>query len=124
MRKDIDFNLTAHPLTGDLATKKDSSAIKQSLKNIVLTSFYERGFNVVFGTNLRQSLFDNITPLDIQTMKDLIAEGISNFEPDVELIEVHVQRGDDEHEIIATVIYTEFSNPNEQNVTVNLSRLR
>lgn len=124
MRKDVDFNFIPHPLTGDLATKKDSSAIKQSLRNIVLTSFYERGFNIEFGTNLRYSMFENISPLEAQTIRDLISEGIENFEPQVELIDVVVQQSSNEHELNVVVVYTEFNNPNEQVVSIDIQRLR
>lgn len=123
-RKDIDFNFVPHPLTGDLSTKKDSTAIKQSIRNIVLTSFYERGFNVEFGTNIRSSLFENITLLEAQTIRDLIVEGIRNFEPQVEAFEVNVGFGDTDHDILVTVLYTENNNPDEQSVQVRLEQLR
>lgn len=124
MRFDIDFNFGIHPLTGDLATKRSSGAIRQAIKNIVLTSFYERGFNIEFGTNLRSSLFENITQLTIQTMKDFIQEGIRNFEPHVELVDVVMQRGSNENTVYATIIYTEYNNPIEQSIIVELERLQ
>ena len=52
MRKDIDLNFRPHPLTGDLPVKTNQVAAAQALRSIVLTSFYERGFNVLFGTNV------------------------------------------------------------------------
>lgn len=124
MRKDIDFTFVPHPLTGDLSTKKDSSAIKQSMRNIVLTSFYERGFNVEFGTNLRSSLFENITPLEAQTIRQLISEGIENFEPQVELIDVVVQQNPDENTLNVVIVYTELNNPEEQTFQLDIRRLR
>ena len=39
---DLDMNFTPHPITGDLTIKKDTDAIKQSIKNIMLTNYYER----------------------------------------------------------------------------------
>lgn len=122
MRKDIDLSFLQHPLTGDLATKTDSSAIKQSLRNIVLTSFYERGFNIEFGTNIRDSLFDNITPLHMRTMGDLIKTSIRNFEPQVEVVEVNV--AETKGDVDITVVYTELNNPNEQTVIVSVNKLR
>ena len=123
MRKDIDFHFTPHPLTGDLTTKSRSSAINQALKNIVLTNYYERGFNIEVATNIRGSLFELFSPLDAQVLKDNINRAINNFEPMVELIDVYVDtRGD--HDIYATIIYTELNDPEPRNVEVLLDRLR
>jgi len=122
MRKDIDFSFLAHPMTGDLATKKSSAAIKQALKNIVLTNFYERGFNVEFGTNLRASLFEVFGPLDAQVMRDNIKKSIQNFEPSVELTNIYVEQN--ENTLDAVIYYTEHNNAQEQSLTVVLDRIR
>lgn len=123
IRKDIDFNFTAHPLTGDLSTKKDSSAIRQSLVNIALTNFYERGFFVEFGTNLRGSLFENVTPLELETLKQNIERAIKNFEPQVEIIQVLMDIRE-ENKIYAVVVYNEGNDPTNRKVEVDLRRLR
>lgn len=122
-RKDIDFNFTAHPLTGDLSTKKDSSAIRQSISNIVLTNFYERGFFVEFGTNLKASLFENISPLELETLKQNISRAIKNFEPQIELVQIlmEIRRN---NEIYAVVVYNENNDPSNKTVEVDLRRLR
>ena len=48
---DLDFNF-AKTATNDVARKFDSNAIRQSLRNIVLTNFYERPFRPSLGVNL------------------------------------------------------------------------
>lgn len=123
MSKDIDFNFAVHPLTGDLSIKKNSNAIKQSMKNLVMTSYYERGFNII-GGNVRSSLFENIGPLEIQTLKDMIIEVIENYEPRVEVSDVQVAYGDDENTILAQVIYTENNDPTDRTFEIELERLR
>lgn len=124
-RTDIDFNFRPHPLTGDIPLKRGSSAIIQSLKNIVLTSFYERGFNVVFGTSVRSSLFELYSALDLLTMKDYIKEAIRNFEPDVEVMDIVVTNAvEEDHSIDVTILYTEFHDPEVRSVEMKLSRIR
>ena len=54
---DLDMNFKAHPITGDLTIKKDSDAIKQSIKNIMLTNYYERPFKPSLGGGFRDLLF-------------------------------------------------------------------
>ena len=54
---DLDMNFTPHPITGDLTIKKDTDAIKQSIKNIMLTNYYERPFKPALGGGFRELLF-------------------------------------------------------------------
>lgn len=123
MRKDIDLSFKVHPLTGDLATKTGSSAIKQSLINLVRTNYYDRGMNVEVGTNIDASLFENITVLSAQTIRTSISNTIRNFEPNVELIDVEVIDSG-ANEIDVKIYYTELNNPVEQSVVISLSRVR
>lgn len=124
MRIDIDFNLTPHPLTGDLAIKRDKNALKQSIRNIVLTSYYERGFFVEFGTPIRASLFENVSPLEASTIKDNITTAIQNFEPQAELIDVFVEVENDTNEMFATVIYSKLNSIDPERLVIELQRIR
>jgi phage baseplate assembly protein W len=123
MRRDIDLSFKKHPLTGDLASKTGSSAIRQSLINLVRTNFYDRGFNVDVGTNLDAALFENITLMTAQQLKNNIENTIRNFEPNVELIDVEVidEGGND---LNVRIYYTELNDPNEQALSISLSKIR
>ena len=55
---DIDIMFTAHPISGDVTTKKDSDAVRRSVRNILLTNNYERPFKPNFGSNLTNRLFE------------------------------------------------------------------
>lgn len=123
MRRDIDLSFNRHPLTGDLATKSGSSAIRQSLINIIRTNYYDRGFNVELGTNIDAALFENHNNLTNQTLRENIANSIRNFEPQVELIAVNVV-SDGENELGVKIYYTELNNPNEQSLIIDLIRVR
>lgn len=123
MRRDIDLSFKMHPLTGDLATKTGSSAIRQSLINIVRTNFYDRGFNVEMGTNLDASMFDNIGLTTARQIHDNIQNAIRNFEPQVELIDVEV-RDSGGNDVAVRIYYTELNNPTTQTLVVDLSRIR
>lgn len=123
MRRDIDFSFKKHPLTGDISTKTDSSALKQSIRNIVLTNYYERGFNVELASNLNASLFENVGNLMLQQIRDNITNSLNNFEPDCELLDVEVIDNDD-NTITVTIYYNEFTNPDTQSISIELARLR
>lgn len=123
MRQDIDFSFKKHPLTGDIAIKKGSAALKQSIKNIVMTNYYERCFNVEVAGNLTAQLFENITVLTLQQIRDNISNALTNFEPDCDLIDVEIL-SDDDASITVRIYYHEFNNPDPKDLTVELSRLR
>ena len=56
--RDLDLSLTLHPIRGDIVPIKDDAAIKNSVKNLLITNFYERPFNDDIGANLRALLFE------------------------------------------------------------------
>lgn len=121
MRKDIDISFSVHPLTGDLATKSGVSAINQSLKNIVLTNFYERGYFVEFGTNVRSSLFENnVGDAFLQGIRENIIQAITNFEPQIEINNVQVYTEDAETTIVINIYYVVINTNEDQQLTINI----
>jgi phage baseplate assembly protein W len=119
-RKDIDLSFTTHPLTGDLATKSGVAAINQSLRNIVLTNFYERGYFVEYGTNVKSSLFENnVGDVFFQGIRQNVIRAIENFEPQVEIIEVEVFTPDDPNAITINIYYSVINTLEEQQLSIN-----
>jgi len=119
-RKDIDLSFTVHPLTGDLATKSGVAAINQSLRNIVLTNFYERGYFVEYGTNVKSSLFENnVGDVFFQGIRQNVIRAIENFEPQVEIIEVEVFTPDDPNAITINIYYSVINTLEEQQLSIN-----
>ena len=84
---DLDLDFLAHPTTGDVVKKTGLDAIKRSIRNLVLTNFYDRRFRSFIGSNATKILFDNINPFTATFLKDSIIEVITNFEPRVKLSE-------------------------------------
>jgi phage baseplate assembly protein W len=87
---DIDLNFTAHPVTKDIVRRFDESAVKASLKNLILTANYERPFHSEIGSPIRALLFEPMSPMLLASMKKAISDMIDNFEPRVELIDVSI----------------------------------
>ena len=122
-RFDIDMNFGVNPLTKDLIIKRGRNAIKQSLKNIVLTSFYDRGFNVEFGANVYKQLFETDSLLTAKVIQTDIVNSIKNFEPDVELVglpEVEISN----NTLLVNIRYVVFNTTDTQLLTVELHRVR
>lgn len=79
--------LTRNTFTGDINLKKDNTAIKESLKNIVLTINHERPFDVEFGTPASGSLFENPSDFGFY-VENAIATAITRYEPRIKLHKV------------------------------------
>ena len=88
---DLDLNFTPHPVTGDVGFKKDENAIKQAVKNLVLTQNFERPFHSEIGSSLRSLLFEPATPMTKEILRKTISDTITNFEPRVELLGVDIR---------------------------------
>lgn len=121
MRKDFSLSFKKHPVTKDLITVSGDDAVKQSLKNIVLTSYNERMRDPGFGSNVNAQLFENISVLTIQGIKDNIQRAIDIHEPDVDVISIYVHESEN-HNIDVMILFTVLNNPKEQSVSIPLAR--
>lgn len=102
---DIDLRFERHPVTGDIARKINDEAIKTSMKNLILTQFYERPFNSSLGSAVRSILFEPVTPMLGPTIKKTIEQVITNFEPRIDLESVDVTVLADEYRVDIKVYY-------------------
>jgi phage baseplate assembly protein W len=82
---DLDLDFISNPTTGDIVKKTGLDAIKRSIRNLVMTNFYDRPFRHNIGSSAQKILFDNINPFTAIYLKDAITEVINNFEPRVRL---------------------------------------
>ena len=83
--KDLSITFKKHPVTDDLVTVKDKSAVAQSIKGLLLTRRGERPFQPDLGSGLQNLLFE---PLDYGSgalIKKEIQETINAFEPRVQI---------------------------------------
>ena len=85
---DLDLNFTKHPVTKDVSKKVNENAIATAIRNLLLTSHYERPFNPDLGSNLKKFLFEPIDNVTTSLIQDSIFETIKNHEPRVTIEEV------------------------------------
>ncbi len=81
--KDLDLSLKIHPIRKDIIPLKDDNAIKNSIKNLLVSNFYERPFSVDKGANLRGLLFEPNDALTRIELRENIAQCIKKYEPRV-----------------------------------------
>jgi phage baseplate assembly protein W len=123
---DFQTNFTMHPIKKDLTKLVNEDAVKRSIKNIVMTNFYERRFRPRFGANIRKYLFENITPLTLRAIQSDITASIETFEPRANLIDVKVSSANDSNEVDIAITFTTINRlqPVIVTATVGLNRVR
>ena len=121
---DLDLNFTPHPVTGDVGFKVDENAIKQAVKNLVLTQNFERPFHSEIGSSLRSLLFEPATPMTKEILRKTISDTITNFEPRVELIDVEIRYKLDDTAVDVRVIFKIVNTFTPIDVNLTLERTR
>lgn len=106
-------NLDLHPLSGDLAKITNAESVKQSIKNLVLTSYGERLFNPTVGSNVYKTLFEPLNGFTLNDMQDHIVNTITFNEPRANLIEVVVSGVPNNDNAVAATIVFSLINTNE-----------
>jgi len=94
--KDIDLTF-AKTTSNDVAKRIDVNAVKQSIKNLLLTRPGERPFQPNLGSELYSILFEPMDAVTVETLKGVITTCIGNYEPRVKLQEVAVNPNYDEN---------------------------
>ena len=103
--KDISMSFQINPLSYDLITVKNETAIARSLRNLVLTNRGERFFDSNLGSRVNNLLFENLDDITASSVRSEIENVINNYEPRVELISVEVTPDYDSGELNAVVGY-------------------
>lgn len=103
--KDISLSFSRNPLTSDIFPLKNETAIARSVRNIVYTQFGEKFFNVPFGSDITNSLFENLDSISAGVIEDRIRVSIRDYEPRVRLIRVNVRPNFDNNEFNVTIVY-------------------
>lgn len=121
---DIDMHFIGHPITGELSRKLNREAVRQSVKSLILTDFYERPFKPDVGCNIRHHLFELFTPPVKQLMEETIRATIRNHEPRAEIIAVQVEDRPDQNSIMISVAFAIHNDPEPVIFDMLIERVR
>lgn len=103
---DLDLDFIAHPTTGDVIKKVGEDAIKRSIRNLVLTNYYDRPFNPGIGSNVNKLLFDQPSPILENIIKDNIKVVIESFEPRVNIRHISVRLDNDSNGFYVSLLFS------------------
>jgi len=120
-----DLDLTfARAANNDVFKKNDAAAVKQSVKNILLTNILEKPFLPDFGGNLNDFLFELSEDFDEEVIEDTVKRSIQVFEPRARIIEVVATLQPDINDVKVTVKFQVVNTSEEVVLNVSLARLR
>ena len=121
---DLDLNFKRNPITNDVVSKKGQNAIKQSIKNLVLTRIGEKLFNPIVGSYVYNLLFDNIVPETTIALQTSIEDVINTYEPRAIVNQVIVDPDPNNNGYLITLIKSFVNSPEPTAVEFFLERLR
>jgi len=121
---DLDLAFIAHPVTGNPTRKTNRDAVRQSVKSLILTDYYERPFKSDIGCSIRYYLFENWSPIIKQQMERAIIEVIENYEPRANILEVLVEDRSEVNALTVSIAFTVRNDPSPIVLDVILERVR
>jgi len=120
--KDLAISFNANPSTGDIGVVKNVNAIKQSVRNLILTEFGERPFQQNIGSRVKALLFEPWDPFSVDSIKGEIMNCLQRLEPRIEVTNVNIRDESDTNAAFVSIDYTIVGETQTQTVDFLLER--
>ena len=88
--RDLDLSLKIHPIRKDIIPLKDDAAIKNAVRNLLVSNFYERPFQDDLGANLRGLLFEPAGIITTIQLRDSIRRVLNKYEPRIAVTSIDI----------------------------------
>lgn len=95
--KDVSITFDKNFVTRDIMVTKNFDAIKQAVKNLIVTVPGERFFNPNIGSRINDLLFEPMDFINANLVRDEIDYTIRAFEPRVKLIGITTSQNFDDN---------------------------
>ena len=123
--KDLDLFFSRKLGSDDVNTLTDVTAVKRSVRNLILTNHYEKPFHPEIGSGVRAMLFELMTPMTSFILTKKIENVIETYEPRVTLVGVRALPNLDRNEYEVSIEFYLQNAPTELvDLTIFLERLR
>ena len=122
--KDFDLNMKMHPVTGKLIVRKNSDAVKQAIKTLILTDRGERPFRPVFGSDIRYRLFDLMDPAIESMVKYDVEYAVQSYEERAQLLAVGVDGDPDSTNLRVNISFTIRNSEAPASISLTLEAVR
>lgn len=122
--KDIDLTLSIFDDTGDIYTKTDVAAVKQSVKTLMLSDQFERPFRSDLGAGLNDLLFDLNVGNSESDLREQIVKTLNKYEPRAIIRTVRVSSSPDQNTVSVRLEFGVRNFNTTEVIETTLSRLR
>ena len=100
-------------------TYNTKDQIKSNFINLLLTNKGERILNPEFGSNLKQLLFENITPITEENIKDAIISSANIYLPEIQVVNITLNNEYDSNTINITIDYILRISGTSEQITIS-----
>ena len=120
---DIDLSFTARP-DKDIYKKTDAAAVKQAVKNLLLTGTNEKPFLSNFGGGLGNVLFELLDQDAEDELELVIENALDLYEPRAKLQHIEVRMLPSNNQITCKIIFRVINTQEQVTLDTTLSRVR
>jgi len=117
-------SMKVHQDKKDIQSVKDLDAVKQAVKNLVLTNFGERPFHPEIGSNVTALLFEPADNFTAMAIKEQILQVLVQFEPRTSHHTVEVTDNSERNAYEITIGFNVIFSRQREEINFYLQRLR
>lgn len=121
---DFLINLDKHPLNGSLARTTNENAVKQSIRNIIMTDMYERPYQPKLGSKIHSLLFEPMDELTTPLLERTIEDAIRLFEPRASLRYVRITPVESRNEYTINIVFSLVNTIGDIQMDLIIKRIR
>jgi phage baseplate assembly protein W len=121
---DFTNNMFVIPGTGDLGRLTQIEAVKNAVRNLLLTNRGERLMNPDKGASLSQFLFEHVSPITATSIRDQIENTLESWEPRIKINEVLVTPMATEDGYDISLLFNIINIPDQVSLQLFLTRTR
>ena len=121
---DLDLSLKIHPIRKDIIPLKDDAAVKNAVRNLLISNFYERPFQDDLGANLRGLLFEPAGVITNIELRDNIRFVLEKYEPRITVRSIDITDIFDTNQYRIKVNFAIKQDNQNDSVEIVLRRLR
>lgn len=121
---DLDLRFIPQPGTKDVSLSYDEQAVIRSVKGLLLTKPYEKLWNPTVGSEIDSLLFEPITNLTANLLKNEIIRTIGNWEPRATIATIDVVAYPDQNGYNVSMFFYVGNNTTPTGIQLILQRSR
>lgn len=121
---DIDCSFERNPTTNDVYKKTEAAAVRQSIKNLLMTNRGSVPFKPLYGGGLESLLFSLDTDIDEEDIEEIVESQIRLFEPRAVLREVTANIQGDYNSVSITIVFQVINTSKIVSMELSIARAR